>query len=86
MSVAKGLRRTLIGTVTSDKNDKTVSVVVTRRIQHPIYGKFVQRRKKYMAHDPDNSCRVGDTILLEECRPLSKKKRWTVKEILERAV
>jgi small subunit ribosomal protein S17 len=86
MKVQKGLRRTLTGTVSSDKNDKTVTVVVIRRFRHPIYGKFVQRRKKYMAHDPKNECRVGDTIVIEEHRPLSRKKRWIVKEIVERAV
>ncbi len=86
MKASKGLRRTLTGTVSSDKNDKTVTVVVIRRFRHPIYGKFVQRRKKYMAHDPKNECRVGDTIVIEEHRPLSRKKRWIVKEIVERAV
>jgi small subunit ribosomal protein S17 len=80
------LRRTLIGTVTSDKMDKTVLVMVVRRVQHPIYGKFIGRRKKYMAHDPKNSCRLGDKILIEESRPLSRHKRWLVKEILERAL
>ena len=85
MEKAKGLRRTLTGTVVSDKNDKTVTVVVVRRFRHPIYGKFVQKRKKYMAHDPKNECRVGDTITIEEHRPISKRKRWIVKEIVERA-
>ncbi|HID97019.1 MAG TPA: 30S ribosomal protein S17 [Thermodesulfobacteriaceae bacterium] len=79
-------RRTLIGTVTSDKMDKTVTVTVTRRFQHPIYGKFVQRQKKYMAHDPDNTCRQGDRILIEESRPMSRRKRWMVRDIIERAV
>jgi small subunit ribosomal protein S17 len=86
MDSGKRLRRTLVGTVTSDKNEKTVVVVVSRRFQHPVYGKYIQRRKKYMAHDPQNSCKVGDVILIEENRPLSRRKRWLVKEILERAV
>ncbi|NPA95131.1 MAG: 30S ribosomal protein S17 [Thermodesulfobacteria bacterium] len=86
MEKAKGLRRTLTGMVVSDKNDKTVTVVVIRRFRHPIYGKFVQRRKKYMAHDPNNECRVGDKITIEEHRPISRKKRWIVREIVERAV
>ncbi len=85
MEKAKGLRRILTGTVVSDKNDKTVTVVVVRRFRHPIYGKFVQKRKKYMAHDPKNECRVGDIITIEEHRPISRRKRWIVKEIVERA-
>ncbi len=84
--VNKGLRRTLTGTVISDKMDKTVLVMVVRRVQHPIYGKFIGRRKKYMAHDADNSCKVGDKILIEESRPLSRHKRWLVKKVLERAL
>jgi small subunit ribosomal protein S17 len=80
MDSGKRLRRTLVGTVTSDKNEKTVVVVVSRRFQHPVYGKYIQRRKKYMAHDPQNSCKI------EENRPLSRRKRWLVKDILERAV
>jgi len=86
MGTSKGLRRTLTGIVSSDKNDKTVTVVVVRRFRHPIYGKFVQKKKKYMAHDPKNECRVGDTVVVEEHRPVSRRKRWIVKEILERAV
>jgi len=86
MGTSKGLRRTLTGIVSSDRNDKTVTVVVVRRFRHPIYGKFVQKRKKYMAHDPNNECRVGDTVVVEEHRPLSRRKRWIVKEIVERAV
>ncbi len=82
----KGLRRTLIGTVTSDKMDKTVVVRVTRRFKHPIYGKYIQRHKKYMAHDPQNECKVGDRVMIEESRPLSRRKRWVVKTIVERAV
>lgn len=86
MKVNKKLCRTLIGTVASDKMDKTVVVTVVRRVQHPIYGKFIRRRKRYMAHDFENSCRVGDKILIEESRPLSRHKRWLVKEILEKAL
>ncbi len=86
MEKAKGLRRTLTGMVVSDKNDKTVTVVVIRRFRHPIYGKFVQKRKKYMAHDPNNECRIGDKITIEEHRPISRKKRWIVRQIVERAV
>ncbi|NIA08438.1 MAG: 30S ribosomal protein S17 [Nitrospiraceae bacterium] len=86
MKVNRKLRRTLMGTVVSDKMDKTVLVMVVRRVQHPIYGKFIGRRKKYMAHDAENSCKMGDRILIEETRPLSRHKRWLVKEILEKAL
>lgn len=86
MSVVKKSRRTLMGTVTSDKPDKTVVVKVIRRLQHPIYGKYIQRQKKYMAHDVENTCKIGDKILIEEYRPISRRKRWIVKRILEKAL
>jgi len=86
MTRERGLRRQMTGTVTSDKMQNTVLVAVSRRFKHPIYGKYIQRRKQYMAHDPENACRVGDRILIEECRPMSRHKRWLVREILERAV
>ncbi|WP_067618491.1 30S ribosomal protein S17 [Dissulfuribacter thermophilus] len=86
MSDKKGLRRVLTGTVTSDKMDNTVVVTVIRRFRHPIYGKFVQRRKKYMAHDAGNQCKIGDRVAIEESRPMSKRKRWVVQKILERAM
>ncbi|MFN3567558.1 MAG: 30S ribosomal protein S17 [Caldimicrobium sp.] len=80
-----GKRKEMIGVVVSDKMDKTVVVMVERLIKHPLYGKYIKKRKKYMAHDEHNSCKIGDKVLIEETRPLSKKKRWRVKEILERA-
>ncbi|NDY41317.1 30S ribosomal protein S17 [Dissulfurirhabdus thermomarina] len=86
MNSEKGQRRTLVGVVTSDKMDKGVVVLVRRRFRHPIYGKYVLRHKKYMAHDPANDCRSGDTVMIEEHRPVSRRKRWRVKQILERAV
>ena len=86
MNADKKSRRTLIGTVASDKMEKTVVVKVVRRVQHPMYGKYIQRQKKYMAHDVENSCRIGDKILIEEYRPLSRRKRWLVKGILEKAL
>ncbi len=79
-------KRRLTGTVTSDKCDKTVVVQVNRRFRHPIYGKFVLRRKKYMAHDAENACRVGDVVEIEESRPYSRRKRWVVRRVVERAV
>ncbi|MFN3406272.1 MAG: 30S ribosomal protein S17 [Caldimicrobium sp.] len=80
-----GGRKELIGTVVSDKMDKTVVVMVESLVKHPLYGKYVKKRKKYMAHDENNSCKMGDRVLIEETRPLSKRKRWRVKEIIERA-
>lgn len=69
-------RRVLQGTVVSDKADKTIVVRVDRRVMHPLYGKTVKRSKRYMAHDPDNRCKVGDVVKIRECRPLSARKRW----------
>ncbi len=73
-------RRVLTGRVTSDKMDKTVTVLVDRRVMHPIYKKFIRRSKKYAAHDEANSCKVGDTVRIEECPPISKRKTWLVIE------
>jgi small subunit ribosomal protein S17 len=82
----RGYRKRMVGIVASDKMDKTVSVVVEGLKKHPTYKKYVMRSKKYKAHDEENACRVGDKVLIEETRPLSKDKCWRVKEILERAV
>ncbi|NYZ13996.1 30S ribosomal protein S17 [Azospirillum sp. RWY-5-1] len=71
-------RRVLQGTVVSDKCDKTVTVLVERRVMHPVYKKFIRQSKKYAAHDETNACKTGDTVFIEECRPLSKRKRWMV--------
>lgn len=71
--------------VVSNKMDKTVAVLVERRLMHPIYGKFVKRSKKFFAHDEENTCNIGDKVRIMETRPLSKKKRWRLVEILERA-
>ena len=73
-------RRVLSGRVTSDKMDKTVTVLVDRRVMHPLYKKFIRRSKKYAAHDQDNQCKVGDTVRIEECPPISKRKTWLVIE------
>ncbi len=78
-------RRHLTGVVTSDKMDKTVVVSVERRYRHPLYKKVVRALKKYMAHDENNDCRLGDRVSIVESRPYSRRKRWTVEEILERA-
>ena len=73
-------KRVLEGVVVSDKMDKTVVVRVERRVQHPIYKKFIRRSKKYAAHDEANLCKIGDLVRIEECRPISKRKTWLVVE------
>jgi small subunit ribosomal protein S17 len=75
-------KRVLIGTVVSDKGDKTVTVRVERRVKHPLYGKIIRRSKKYHAHDADNAYRAGEQVRIEECAPISKHKTWTVIERL----
>lgn len=81
----RGKRKTLTGMVSSDKMDKTIVVMVNRLVLHPTYKKYVRKRTKVKAHDEKNECRIGDKVRLIETRPLSKDKRWRVKEILERA-
>src|ERR1019366_2199967 len=73
-------KRILTGRVTSDKMDKTVTVLVDRRVMHPLYKKFIRRSKNYAAHDEANQCKVGDVVRIEECRPISKRKTWLVVE------
>jgi len=80
-----GRRKTLMGVVVSDVNDKTVVIKVERRFPHPKYGKMVRKSKRFMAHDKDNSCTIGDKVRITESRPLSKLKRWRVSEIIEKA-
>jgi small subunit ribosomal protein S17 len=81
----RGMRRQLTGRVVSDKMDKTVTVLVERRVPHPLYNKFVARSKKYHAHDENNEYRPGDLVLIEECRPLAKTKVWRVVKLVEKA-
>ena len=71
-------KRVLMGQVTSDKMNKTVTVLVARRVMHPLYKKFIRRSKNYAAHDEANTCKIGDTVRIEECRPISKRKTWLV--------
>jgi small subunit ribosomal protein S17 len=78
--------RTLSGRVISDKMDKTVTVLVERRITHPIYGKIIRRKLKLHAHDETNECHTGDIVLSQECRPLSRSKSWRVAQLLEKAL
>jgi small subunit ribosomal protein S17 len=78
-------RKEKTGVVVSNKMDKTVTVLVSQRIKHPVYGKYINRSRKFMAHDEANACRIGDTISIVETRPMSRKKRWRVKEIINHA-
>jgi small subunit ribosomal protein S17 len=82
----RGIHKTMTGTVVSDKMDKTVVVLIERTVQHPLYKKFVRKRARYKAHDEQNTCKVGDKVLISQARPLSKDKRWRVSAILEKAV
>lgn len=81
----RNLRKTRVGIVTSDKMDKTVVVTIKNRVRHPLYNKIVNDTVKYKAHDENNECGVGDKVLILECRPYSKDKRWRVVEIIEKA-
>ena len=81
----RNLRKTRVGIVTSDKMDKTVVVTIKNRVRHPLYNKIVNDTVKYKAHDENNECGVGDKVLIMECRPYSKDKRWRVVEIIETA-
>jgi small subunit ribosomal protein S17 len=82
----RGIKRQMIGTVVSDKADKTVTVLVERLVKHKMYHKFMRRRSKFAAHDDRNDCRIGDRVMITETRPLSKSKRWRVIKIVEKAV
>ncbi len=85
MEQSQKFRKHRVGVVVSDKMNKTVNVLVQRSIIHPIFQKVVLRRKKFMAHDEENQCKIGDKVMIEETRPLSKNKRWKIIEIIERA-
>ncbi len=85
-SATKRARKsTKVGVVTSNSADKTVIVKVENLVMHPLYQRFVRTTSKFMAHDEENTCNVGDRVLIEECRPLSKRKRWRIRKIVERA-
>ena len=79
------LRKRQVGTVVSNKMDKTVVVAIERTVKHPVYKKYMKRRGKCVAHDAQNGCQIGDKVMIVETRPLSKTKRWQVREILEKA-
>ena len=81
----RNLRKERIGVVVSNKMEKSITVAVKRKVKHPIYGKFVNKTTKFVAHDETNTCNAGDTVKIMETRPLSKTKRWRLVEIIERA-
>lgn len=80
-----GLKRTLTGRVVSDKMQKTVTVLVERKVKHPLYGKIMVRSRKYHAHDENNECHEGDTVIIEECRPIAKTKAWRIVKLVGKA-
>jgi small subunit ribosomal protein S17 len=82
----KAHKKTRIGIVVSDKMDKSIVIRTERLVRHKLYGKFIRRQMKYMADDPESLCSVGDRVMIEECRPLSKNKRWRLRKIVEKAV
>lgn len=86
MSDENTVKKALVGQVVSNKMDKTISVRIERRVEHPIYKKYVRRYTKLLAHDENNECREGDTVAIEECRPLSRHKAWRLQRIIEKAV
>ena len=81
----RNLRKVRIGKVVSDKMDKSITLTVDRKVKHPLYGKFVQKTTKLMAHDEKNECGIGDTVKVMEIRPLSKNKRWRLVEVIAKA-
>lgn len=81
----RGIRKARVGTVVSDKMNKTVVVAVERRVKHPLYKKYYKKTSKFKAHDNDNQCTIGDKVKIMETRPLSKTKRWRIVEIIEKA-
>ena len=85
MSENKEKIRTINGRVTSDKMDKTITVLVERRVKHPVYGKFIKRSSKLYAHDEQNQCHEGDVVTITSCRPMSKNKAWKLVDIIDQA-
>lgn len=85
MEQVRGYRKTRTGVVVSDKMDKTIVVAIKTKVRHPLYGKMVNRTRKFKAHDENNECGIGDTVKIMETRPLSKDKRWRLVEIIEKA-
>ncbi|WP_448871074.1 30S ribosomal protein S17 [Desulfobulbus propionicus] len=84
--MSENVKKTRQGFVVSNKMDKSVVVLVERKIPHKLYGKYIRQQVKYMAHDASNQCQIGDLVIIEECRPLSRRKRWLIRSIVERAM
>ncbi|MBI9086419.1 MAG: 30S ribosomal protein S17 [Desulfobacterales bacterium] len=82
----RGKKRQVVGTVVSDKMEKTVTVLVERLVKHKLYQKYIRRRTKFAAHDEGNACQIGDKVLITESRPLSRSKKWRVSKIVEKAI
>ena len=85
METTRNTRRERVGVVVSNSMEKSIVITVKQKVKHPIYGKFVNKTTRFMAHDEENTCNVGDTVKISETRPLSKNKRWRLVEIIERA-
>ena len=86
MSEEKKVARTVTGRVISDKMHKTITVLVERKVPHPVYGKYVRRSTKLHAHDEQNECKQGDKVMIEQCRPMAKSKSWRLVKVVERAI
>jgi len=85
MEALRNLRKERVGRVISNKMNKSITIEVLRKVKHPVYGKFIRKTTKFMAHDEKNECNIGDTVKIMETRPLSKSKRWRLVEIIEKA-
>ena len=85
MSEQRGNRKTRVGVVVSDKMDKTITVSLSMRVRHPLYGKIMNHTSKILVHDEENQCGIGDTVRVMECRPLSRNKHWRLVEVMEKA-
>ena len=85
MSTTEKLQRTLTGVVSSNKMDKSITVMIERKVKHPLYGKFIKRSTKLTVHDESNECSTGDVVVIEQCRPMSKNKSWRLVQVVEKA-
>lgn len=86
MSQASKVNRTLMGRVISNKMDKTINVSIERKVKHPKYGKYLKRSTKILAHDPENQCQEGDTVIIQEGRPISKRKAWSLVQVVVKSI
>lgn len=86
MSETKKIKKTRTGAVVSNRMEKSIVVRVERKVRHKLYGKYIKKSVKYLADDPENTCNIGDIVEIEECRPLSKKKRWRLRDVIRQAV